>query len=86
MTTLERNLEETLSSAEDIRFFRGYLQGLLDSGKIAPDRLEVILRRVYERLRDAGDEGEMTDLVLDGLDFLTGWCGPGMSVVKRESA
>jgi hypothetical protein len=85
MTILERNIHEDLSSADDIRWFRGYLQGLLASGELTPDQLEQVLKRVYEKFRDEGRE-ELADLTLDGLDFLTGWSGPGMGIGERESA
>lgn len=85
MTTLERNVHEALSSADDIRWFRGYLQGLLDSGEVTSDELEEILKRVYEQFRDKGNEA-VADLILDGLDLLTGWCGPGMGITQRKTA
>ncbi len=85
MTTLERNIEKSVTAAEDIRWFRGYLQGLLDSGKISRPELEVILRALYERFRDSGQE-RLADLMLDGLDLLTGWHGPDMGVRARKSA
>lgn len=85
MTTLERNVHEALNSAEDIRWFRGYLQGLLDSGKVTSDELEVLLRACYEEVLKRGEE-EVADLILDGLDFLTGWHGPGMGISERKSA
>lgn len=84
MTTLERNVHEAMSSAKDIRWLRGYLQGLLDSGE-TPESLEPILKTVYEEFRNEKDEAA-ADLVLDGLDLLTGWHGPGMGVTERKSA
>jgi hypothetical protein len=85
VTTLERNVGKTLSSAEDIRWFRGYLQGILDSGETSRDELEELLRRVYDQFRDS-DQDEVADLILDGLDLLTGWCGPGMGFAERDPA
>lgn len=85
MSTLERNVHEAVSNAEDIRWLRGYLQGVLDSGQVPPDKLEVILRHVYERALETGRE-DAADLALDGLDLLTGWHGPGMGVSVREPA
>jgi hypothetical protein len=80
MTVLERNVEMAVTSAEGLRWFRGYLRGLLDGG-LTPDQLERVLRVVYEHLRDSGQE-QAADLVLDGLDLVTGWCGPGMALTS----
>lgn len=85
MSTLERTVHEAVSNAEDIRWLRGYLQGILDSGQLSPDQLEAVLRRVSERCLAAGRE-DAADLALDGLDLLTGWHGPGMGLTAREPA
>jgi hypothetical protein len=78
MTTLERNVAEKARSAGDLRWFRAYLTGLLD-GEVTKGVLELAMRSAYESLRDAGNDGA-ADLMLDGLDFVTGWCGPGMAI------
>ena len=78
MTVLERNVEAAVESAEDLRWFSGYLQGVLDAG-ITTAQLEGVLRRLHVHLSDRGDE-RAADLVLDGLDLLTAWCGPGMAL------
>jgi hypothetical protein len=83
MTTLER-VQEAVSSADDIRWLRGYLQGYLDSGRSAAT-LAKALKRAAVKLREVGDE-ETADLVLDGLDLLAGWCGPGMGLRVPERA
>jgi hypothetical protein len=83
MTVLERNVEQAVGSAEDIRWFGGYLRGLIDSG-VKRSVLEATLKRVYLSFRDDGDE-RSADLVLDGLDLVTGWCGPGMAIPDRQT-
>ncbi|HEX4520595.1 MAG TPA: hypothetical protein VH063_13525 [Gaiellaceae bacterium] len=80
MSTLELTVERAVASAEDIRWVRGYLQGLVDGG-LEREQLEHVLEHVYEHLRDAGNQSA-ADLALDGLDFLTGWCGPGMEIAS----
>jgi hypothetical protein len=85
VSVLERNIHASVASAEDLRWFRGYLQGILDSGDVAPEELRAVLTRVHKRFRDTGEEAA-ADLALDGLDFLTGWSGPGMRIEKRETA
>jgi len=81
MTVIERVQHEAMAAANaaDIRSLRAYLQGLLDSESIPPETLEAALRLCYEQLRDEGNE-EAADLILDGLDLLTAWCGPGQGL------
>ena len=80
MTVIERVQHEAIAAAnaDDIRRLRGYLQGLLDAG-LDPEALGLALRDVYETLRDQGNE-DAADLILDGLDLLTGWCGPELGL------
>jgi hypothetical protein len=85
MTTLEHNVHEAFADAEDIRWIRGYLRGLLDSGKVTSDELEGMLKIVYEEALKKGNE-PVADLILDGMDLLTGWHGPGMGISDRKSA
>lgn len=47
--------------------------------------LEEVLTRMYERLIASGDD-ELADLALDGLDLLTGWCGPDMGLSEPQAA
>jgi hypothetical protein len=82
MSTLERNIAESIASADDVRWFRGYLQGVLDAGDTTAAELQRILRAVYEESRMSGED-EVADLVLDGLDFLTGWHGPNLGIAAR---
>ena len=77
MTVLEHHVEAAAAAAEDLRWFGGYLQGLLDAGTTKA-QLERVLHRVHEHLVDRDERA--ADLVLDGLDLLTGWCGPGMTL------
>ena len=77
MTVLERHVETAAEAAEDLRWFRWYLQGLLDAGTTKTE-LERALRHVHEHLTDREDGEKAADLVLDGLDILVGWCAPHM--------
>jgi hypothetical protein len=85
MTVLERNVEEALRSAEDMRWMRGYLEGVLAAGELDRQTLIDILQEIHDRFREEGEE-RAADLVLDGLDLLTGWHGPGMGVPDRQPA
>lgn len=78
MTVLERKVEDAVASADDIRWVHGYLRGMLDGGS-APDELQVALENVYKHFRELHNE-RLADLTLDGLDFVTGWCAPGMEI------
>ncbi len=75
MTVLEKNIHDAAMNADDLGFFRGYLRGLLDSERLSSGDLQTVLKVVYEDLHEQGDEAA-ADLVLDGLDLLTGWSGP----------
>lgn len=83
MTVVERNVESSVRSAEGLRWFRGYLRGLLDAG-LSHAELEDVLRHVHDRFQRAGNE-QLADFVLDGLDILTGWCGPEMAVREPQN-
>jgi hypothetical protein len=81
---LERNVERAVRHAQGVRELRSYLQGLIDGGELTPEQLEAVLRVVYEHFRRHGDE-TAADLTLDGLDLVTGWCGPGMGVTEHPA-
>lgn len=85
MTVLERNVEEALRSAEDLRWMRGYLEGVLAAGQLDRAMLIDILQEIHDRFRKQGND-HAADMVLDGLDLLTGWHGPGMGVPDRQPA
>ena len=85
MTTLERNVEEALRSAEDLRWMRGYLQGILAAGDLDRETLIDILQDIHDRIRESGND-HAADMVLDGLDLLTDWCGPGMGIPESQTA
>jgi hypothetical protein len=85
MTVLERNVEEALRSAEDLRWMRGYLEGVLAAGELDRQTLIDILQEIHDRFREEGED-HAADMVLDGLDLLTGWHGPGMGVPNRQPA
>ena len=84
MTTLGRNIESKARSAEEIRWFRAYQLVLLD-GEVNVAPLERALKTVYEKFRSDGDEA-WADLVLDGQDFVHGWCAPGMEIPEAQTA
>lgn len=83
MTVLERNVEQALRSAEDLRWLRGFLAGILASGDVDRDTLIDLLQHTHDRFRHQGQE-HAADMVLDGLDLLTEWCGPGMGIPEPQ--
>jgi hypothetical protein len=85
MTVLERNVEQALRSAADLRWMRGYLAGLLAAGDLDRDTLIEILQTIHDRFRARGDD-HAADMVLDGLDLLTDWCGPEMGIPESQTA
>jgi hypothetical protein len=82
VTVLERYIEDAARSAENLELFVPYLRGLLDAGRPRTELAEM-LQRVYEDLL-TNSHDEAADLVLDGLDVLTGWCGPGMEIPDHQ--
>lgn len=84
MTTLERTVQESFLSADDIRWIHGYLRGMLDSGQDR-EQLELILEHVHRHFQQEGQD-RLADLALEGLDLLTAWCGPGMEIPFPETA
>lgn len=85
MTVLERNIQEAVASAESLRWISAYLKGALDTGNISVDELATILEHVYQSFLELGDE-RASNLVLDALDLLTGWCGPEMQISAPHAA
>ena len=69
---LENKVEHSVrSSNAGEEWLRGLIEGLLLNGTDRQALIEV-LEEVYVRLRDEGNE-ELADLVLGGVDALTGW-------------
>ena len=83
MTVAEQNIHNAVMSAESLGWLAAYLKGVVDSGFAVTD-LVAVLERVYSALRDSGNEAA-ADLVLDGLDLLTGWCGPGQRIAPSHA-
>ena len=61
------------------------LQLVLLDGEVNVAPLERALKTVYEKFRSDGDEA-WADLVLDGQDFVHGWCAPGMEIPEAQTA
>jgi hypothetical protein len=84
MTTRQRNISKTLQSVDDLQWLHAYLQGVLDAGTDPQDVKETLKIAVISQ-REAGNE-EVADLLLEGLDFVHGWCAPGLELPARRSA
>ena len=82
MTVLEQNFEDALQSIETVEWLHGYLRGMLDSGR-DPAELMAALERARKHFDEAGQE-RFADFALDGMDFLTGWCAPGLELPARS--
>lgn len=84
MTVLEHNVEVALESADTVEWLHAYLRGMLDSGREREELLGV-LENVHAHFREQGQE-QFADFALDGMDFLTGWCAPGMTLPAPSAA
>lgn len=84
VTVAEQNIHEAVASAESLQWLGAYLKGVLDGGFASAD-LTAVLEQAYVQLRECGNVGA-ADLVLDGLDLLSGWCGPGEQLAPPHAA
>ncbi len=83
MTVAEQSIHDAIASAESLGWLAAYLQGVVDTGFPVPD-LIALLEQVRVHLQESGNE-TAEDLVLDGLDLLAGWCGPGRQIVPSRA-
>ena len=83
MTVAEQNINDAVMAAESLAWLAAYLQGVVDSGFAVADLIGV-LGRASLVLRERENEAA-ADLVLDGLDLLTGWCGPGHQILPSHT-
>jgi hypothetical protein len=56
---------------------------MLDSGRDR-DELLAVLESAHKHFGEAGQE-QLADFALDGMDFLTGWCAPGLKLPAPSS-
>ena len=83
MTVAEQSIHDAVASAEGFGWLAAYLQGVVDTGFPVPD-LIALLEQVRSHLQRSGNE-TAEDLVLAGLDLLTGWCGPGQQIAPSHA-
>ena len=80
------NFEQLFGSAiiapNPLEQLRQVVMGLLDQG-YSPEELLVQLEKYRDTLRAAERETD-EDVVLDVMDFLTGWCSPHMRLQVRK--
>lgn len=83
MTVAEQSIHDAVASAQSIGWLAAYLQGVVDTGFPVPE-LIALLEQARGQLLESGNE-TAEDLVLDGLDLVTGWCGPGRQIVPSHA-
>jgi hypothetical protein len=81
--TIDETMEEALRAADPIGELRAVVLRLMSEDQDAGSILDM-LEDKRRRLREANRERE-EDLVMDVMDFLTGWCSPHMKVLSDEA-
>ena len=74
---LYEQFDEALRSADPIGQLYEHVRGLLASGHERDALYAEMQRYVVDELR-AANRDEDEDVVLDVMDYLVGWCGPGL--------
>lgn len=74
---VEKRLEEAITAERPLLELGKVVQGLLERGW-EREELVAALESYRADLLQAGREEE-SELILDVLDSLTGWCSPGLS-------
>jgi hypothetical protein len=75
---IERTYEEALRSAQPLERLRAIVRSRLERGE-GRERLLAELEDLQRALRASGRDAD-EDVVLDVMDFLTGWCSPHMKL------
>lgn len=78
MTPARGDIEAALGSEHPLDALSAEMQRLLDTGWTRP-RLLALLEEVREALRVQHREAD-EDVVLEVMDFLTGWASPGATI------
>lgn len=73
---IEEVIERALASRDPLQALRSLSQQLLAQGHSTAEVAD-FFEQARERFRAAGREAD-EDLLLDGMDFVTGWCSPHM--------
>jgi hypothetical protein len=76
--TFEDTLTKALRSSDALNELRTVAQHLLGEGQSKQAVLD-LFDRARQRLREQGRERD-EDIVMEVMDFLTGWCSPHMSL------
>lgn len=76
--TWEEEFEQALASPDPLRRLSDKVRELVDGGADR-EALRQRLEAFHVALADAGRDDE-DDVVLDVLDFLTGWCNPNQRI------
>jgi hypothetical protein len=81
VASIQQQLVDALGAERPLECLRAVVQHLLTTG-VDPSSVESELEGVRERLRYEGREDD-EDVVLNVMDFLTGWCSPHMKISRE---
>jgi hypothetical protein len=75
---IEDGIQSALKSSNPLDELRSLIKALLSEGR-SPENILNLFKRNRQQLRSAGREAD-EDVVMEAMDFLTGWCSPSMKL------
>ena len=79
---MDQRIEQALRGGDPVNELRNLALHLLATGQTREAILE-FFERARQHLRLAGRETD-EDAVMDGMDFLVGWCSPHMNLPPEQ--
>jgi hypothetical protein len=79
---IDQRIQRALGSSEPVKDLRNLILQLFADGQTRESILE-LLEGTRQQLRKSNRETD-EDAVMDGMDFLVGWCSPHMNVPPEQ--
>ena len=81
---IDAGIESALKSPNPLDELRALIRTLLSQGR-TPKSILNLFEQSRQQLRNAGRETD-EDVVMEAMDFLTGWCSPHMKLTPDKQA
>jgi hypothetical protein len=81
---IDARIQSALMSSDPLAELRSLIKCLLSQGR-TPEGVLKLFEEARQQLRSAGREAD-EDVVMDAMDFLTGWCSPQMKLPTDKTA